>query len=173
MLSQANTRIDDSIVFRPVCSKTVVARPGSEKAVQSLCKDVVDFSRREMADRGNGILEFGCTHDLEDNHVFHFFERYTSNGKLGEHNVKKPVRSFMEKVPPFNCRPQWVAWWPEHVSELCIAHSSSLSGMIRHIPLRNGICYACNPVALRVLWGMYRHSALYQTMLAELKHAFA
>ena len=86
-------------------SKTVVARKGSEKAVQSLCQEVVDFSRREMADRTNGIIEFGCSHDIEDANVFHFFERYTTNGKLGEHNVKEPVKKFMEKVGPYLLRP--------------------------------------------------------------------
>lgn len=51
-----------------------------------------------MSDRANGILEYGVNHDMEDKNVFHFFERYASNGKLGEHNVKPAVKDFMEKV---------------------------------------------------------------------------
>jgi quinol monooxygenase YgiN len=79
-------------------SKTVVARKGSEESVQALCQEVMDFSRGEMTDRANGILEFGVNHDMEDKNVFHFFERYSSNAKLGEHNVKPEVKAFMEKV---------------------------------------------------------------------------
>lgn len=75
-----------------------MAKLGSEKAVQDLCQKVVDFSVREMEDRSNGILEFGCNHDLEDKNVFHFWERYTSNTTMGRHNVKKPMIEFMEKV---------------------------------------------------------------------------
>ena len=47
-----------------------------------------------------------------------------------------------------------------------------LATLIRLIPMRNGICYPCNPVAISVVQGMHRHSALYQTMLAELMRAF-
>lgn len=81
-----------------ICSKTVVARKGSEESVQALCQEVMDFSRGEMTDRANGILEFGVNHDMEDKNVFHFFERYSSNAKLGEHNVKPEVKAFMEKL---------------------------------------------------------------------------
>ena len=41
---------------------------------------VLDFSRERMADRSTGILEFSVNHDFQDANVFHFWERYTSNG---------------------------------------------------------------------------------------------
>eukprot|EP00208_Stichococcus_sp_RCC1054_P002496 CAMPEP_0206144636 /NCGR_PEP_ID=MMETSP1473-20131121/24676_1 /ASSEMBLY_ACC=CAM_ASM_001109 /TAXON_ID=1461547 /ORGANISM="Stichococcus sp, Strain RCC1054" /LENGTH=222 /DNA_ID=CAMNT_0053540501 /DNA_START=197 /DNA_END=865 /DNA_ORIENTATION=+ len=105
-ISAAVKRGSDKTV---VCSKTVVAKLGSEKAVQDLCQKVVDFSVREMEDRSNGILEFGCNHDLEDKNVFHFWERYTSNTTMGRHNVKKPMIEFMEKVQPFSEKPVGLA----------------------------------------------------------------
>jgi quinol monooxygenase YgiN len=59
---------------------------------------VLDFSRERMADRSNGILEFSVNHDFQDANVFHFWERYTSNASLGQHNTQPEVTQFMENV---------------------------------------------------------------------------
>ena len=140
-----------------VCSKTVIARKGSEAAVQDLCQQVtagcnwllcalvassnrnphadrtrqasgcqtghlrrigayrlnlddlssaqvLDFSRERMADRTNGILEFSVNHDFQDANVFHFWERYTSNASLGQHNTQPEVTRFMEDVSRSNSK---------------------------------------------------------------------
>jgi quinol monooxygenase YgiN len=61
-------------------------------------QQVLDFSRERMADRSNGILEFSVNHDFEDTNVFHFWERYTSNASLGQHNTQPEITQFMEDV---------------------------------------------------------------------------
>jgi hypothetical protein len=63
---------------------------------------VLDFSRERMADRSNGILEFSVNHDFQDANVFHFWERYTSNASLGQHNTQPEVTQFMENVSASN-----------------------------------------------------------------------
>lgn len=59
---------------------------------------MLDFSRERMSDRANGILEFSVNHDFEDAHVFHFWERYSSNAMLGQHNTQPEVTKFMQDV---------------------------------------------------------------------------
>lgn len=59
---------------------------------------VLDFSRDRMVDRANGILEFSVNHDFEETNVFHFWERYSSNATLGQHNTQPQVTKFMQDV---------------------------------------------------------------------------
>jgi quinol monooxygenase YgiN len=59
---------------------------------------VLDFSRERMSDRSNGILEFSVNHDFQDTNVFHFWERYTSNASLGQHNTQPEITQFMQDV---------------------------------------------------------------------------
>jgi quinol monooxygenase YgiN len=106
-----------------VCSKTVIAKTGSEAAVQDLCKQVLDFSRERMADRSNGILEFSVNHDFQDANVFHFWERYTSNASLGQHNTQPEVTQFMENVQEHTERPVGMALYEMkngQISNICI-----------------------------------------------------
>jgi quinol monooxygenase YgiN len=69
---------------------------------------VLDFSRERMADRSNGILEFSVNHDFQDANVFHFWERYTSNASLGQHNTQPEVTQFMENVSASNYMVAWL-----------------------------------------------------------------
>jgi len=59
---------------------------------------VLNFSKQRMADRANGIIEFSVNHDFEDRNVFHFWERYTSNATMGQHNTQPEITKFMENV---------------------------------------------------------------------------
>ena len=43
------------------CSKTLVAIPGKEEAVETLCQEVVAFTRQRQADGGAGIIAFDCS----------------------------------------------------------------------------------------------------------------
>jgi quinol monooxygenase YgiN len=106
-----------------VCSKTVVAKKGSEAAVQDLCQQVLDFSKQQMADRSNGILEFSVNHDFEDKNVFHFWERYTSNATMGQHNTQPEITKFMENVQQYMEQPVGMALYEMkngQISSACI-----------------------------------------------------
>ena len=43
------------------CSKTLVVLPGKETEAETLCQQVVNFSKNRMADRSNGIISFDCS----------------------------------------------------------------------------------------------------------------
>lgn len=81
-----------------VCSKTLVAKPGKEAALERKCRDILDFSLGKASNKDNGIIEFVCSRDLYEPNVFHFYERYDGNVSLGRHNTSPEFMSFMERV---------------------------------------------------------------------------
>lgn len=84
-------------------------QPSSEQPLRMLVPyQVLDFSKQRMADRANGILEFGVNHDFEDKNVFHFWERYSSNATMGTHNTQPEITKFMERVSNL-LRETWIA----------------------------------------------------------------
>ncbi len=81
-----------------VCSKTLTAKPQAVEQVMKMCQSVTEFSQGRISDRTSGIQEFSCSKDRWEENVFHFWERYESNGAMGKHNTSIEVKGFMEKV---------------------------------------------------------------------------
>ena len=83
-----------------VCSKTVIATPGTEEEVQALCKGMLEFSRGRMQEKDSGIITFDVSQDSYEPNVFHFWECYESNRQMGMHNTSAEMTKFLEDVRP-------------------------------------------------------------------------
>lgn len=90
-----------------VCSKTLVAAPGKEDAVDAACSELVAAfglsgpkatPATAAAAKRRGVIEFTYGRDSYEPNVFHFWERYDSNVSLGRHNTRDEVVAFMERL---------------------------------------------------------------------------
>lgn len=80
------------------CSRTLIAKPGQEAALEALCKEIVSFSKTRMADAKTGIVAFECSKDMFEPNTYHFWEVYESNLALGKHSTLPELKEFMEKT---------------------------------------------------------------------------
>lgn len=94
MLAAVKRKSDKHIV----CSKQVIASPGTEEEVEQLCKGILEFSRSRMSERDSGIISFDVSKDSYDANVFHFWECYESNSQMGKHNTSEEMTDFLEAV---------------------------------------------------------------------------
>jgi quinol monooxygenase YgiN len=80
------------------CSRTLIAKPGQEEALEALCKEIVSFSKARMADTKTGLVAFECSKDMFEPNTYHFWEVYESNLALGKHSTLPELKQFMEKT---------------------------------------------------------------------------